>query len=111
MHNVARKLRISSLLAFMSGMGSALFLYLSAGEPPDSGLIEEFQNSKVFRRGLEVYGGKMSVLGSRLSDWFTGLWQGKQLGITIGCISVAVSLLLLVIARLVPGDGALSGSE
>ena len=106
-----KRLYLASLVTLLTGLSVSATLYMSAADVADNALVEEFRKSKVFRRDLELYGGKMSLMGEQFNHWFTGLWQGRQLGITIGCISVTIALALLCVARLnrdqapVPGAG------
>jgi hypothetical protein len=90
----------ASIATLMIGVGISVTLYQTAEDVGDNAMVMEFRNSKAFRHELEVYGGKMSLLGDQFSCWFSGLWQGKQLGVTAGCISVALALALFAIARL-----------
>ena len=101
-----RRLRQAAALIFGIGLTAGLTIYLSLPELPDPSLADEFQNSKIFRHELEVYGGKMSVLGSQFSRWFSELWQGRQLGITIVVISTVAALVLVLAARLLQPDSA-----
>ena len=102
-----RRLYLSSLAVAVAGLAAAALIYLTAEELQDNELVEGFHSSKTFRHEMERYGGRMSTLGDQLSSWFAGLWQGKQLGITLGCIALAVALLLFALAR-VAGDVATS---
>lgn len=84
-----RRLHLLAGAILLLGLGSSLLFYLTAVETPESGMVSEFENSKVYRRSLEVYGGKLSVVFDELSRWFSGLWQGENLAITVALLSVA----------------------
>jgi tetrahydromethanopterin S-methyltransferase subunit A len=60
--------------------------------------------SKRYIRDLERFGGKSAVIFDEINRWFDGLWRGKALGVTIGWISVLVSLGLFLFARWLPPD-------
>ncbi len=100
---------LCSLVLLLFGGALSLYLYLRADDSIESRIVEELHNTRAFRHELEVYGGKMSLLGSQMYDWFAGLWQGRQLAVTVGCICAAVSLALFLAARLIddnaPADG------
>jgi hypothetical protein len=60
--------------------------------------------SKRYVRELQRFGGKASVLFDELDRWFADLWRGKNLGITIGGLSILVSLGLFLFAAALPPD-------
>jgi hypothetical protein len=97
---LVKRLYLASTVTLLAGLGVSAALYDRAVDVVDSELVDGFRNSKVFRHELELYGGKMSLMGDRFNQWISGLWQGKQLGITVGCISVVIALALFCIARL-----------
>lgn len=77
-------------------------IYLTAATREENALVSGFQNSKVYRRELEVYGGKLSVVLDDLGRWFAALWQGENLALTIAVISAVTALLLFWLARRIP---------
>ena len=104
------RLYLASLATLLSGLALSATLYVTAADVADNQLVEGFRNSKVYRHDLEVYGGKMSLLADGIGSWFSGLWQGRPLGITVACISVAVALMLFGIARLDRGRAPATGA-
>lgn len=60
--------------------------------------------SKSYRRSLELYGGKANLLASEFTQWFSGLWHGRSLGITVACITAFLCVLLLFLAGNLPSD-------
>ena len=105
-----KRLYLASIVTLLTGLAVSAALYITAADVADNALVEGFRNSKVFRRDMELYGGKMSLIGEQLSRWFTGLWQGRQLAITVGCISVVIALALFLIARLNRDEAAASAA-
>ena len=86
------------------GLGSALAVYFTAsGAAPDP-LGDPLANSKVYRRSLELYGGKANVLVAELMAWFNGLWHGKSLAYTMASITAVISGALLYIGYHWPPD-------
>ena len=55
---------------------------------------------KSYVRQLERFGGKAALLFDDFNRWFTALWQGKRLGISMSVMSVVAALVLLGIARM-----------
>ena len=94
------------------GLGSAIWIYQSAGNYSDSVLGYEIidgtaypiapEDSKVYRRDLEHFGGKAAIVVDDFSRWFIGLWHGKTLAITLAFISIFISLLFFFIANRLP---------
>jgi len=100
---------LGSLVSFLCGSALSLYLYLHADDSIEGRIVEELHNTKAFRHDLEVYGGKMSLLGSQMNDWFVGLWQGRQLAVTVGCICGVVALALFLMGRCISDEPPSSG--
>ena len=81
-----------------AGGAASVFIYLTAGDAGQNQLVSEYRNSKAFRHELEVYGGKLSVVSTELTDWFSSLWQGEALAFTIAAITLITALLLVFIS-------------
>jgi hypothetical protein len=94
------------------GLSSTIWIYQSAGDYSGSVLGYEIidgtaypiapEDSKVYRRDLEHYGGKASIVVDDFSRWFIGLWHGKTLAFTVAFISIFISLLFFFIANRLP---------
>jgi hypothetical protein len=94
------------------GLGSAIWIYQSAGDYSGSVLGYEIiggtaypiapENSKIYRRDLEHYGGKAAIVVNDFSRWFIRLWHGKTLAFTVSFISIFISLVFFFIANLLP---------
>jgi hypothetical protein len=83
-------LNLIGAIILLVGLGSSVLMYQSAGN--DSYGLLDFENSKLYRHNLEVYGGKFSVIMDDLRRWFLGLWQGKSLAIILACTTIIISL-------------------
>ena len=79
-------------IILLVGLGSSILIYLTADFASDSGLVNDFENSKKYMHDLELYGGKANVLANELTNWFVGLWHGKSLAITVACITIVIAL-------------------
>src|SRR6202035_1077247 len=49
------------------------------------------EDSKVYLRQLELYGGKANVPGVELRQWFDGLWHGRSLAFTVAVLAALVA--------------------
>ncbi len=88
----SRYLKLLSLLVLLVGLGTACCIYVIA-EPA---LVDPFNPlaSKRYVHELGLYGGKFNVLAAELTQWFNGLWHGKNLAFTVGVISLFLAWLL-----------------
>ena len=81
-----------TVIILLVGLGSSVLIYLTADFASDSGLVNDFENSKKYMHDLELYGGKANVLASELTNWVVGLWHGKSLAFTVACITIVIAL-------------------
>ncbi len=105
-------LSLASVLILLFGLGGAVLIYQTAINNPGRILGYEEGNgsaypvapedSKMFLRDLELYGGKANVFGYKLRLWFTGLWHGKSLAVIVGCVTILVSFGLFRAANHLP---------
>ena len=110
--NVRTSLNIISVLILLFGLGGAVLIYQTAINSPGRILGYEEGNgsaypgapedSKMFLRDLELYGGKANIFGYRLTQWFAGLWHGKSLAVIVGCVTILVSFGLFYAANHLP---------
>jgi hypothetical protein len=87
-----------------AGLTAAVAIYLTAAEPETNPLVDQIENSKIYRRSLELYGGKANLLAEDFSNWFSSLWHGKTLGITVAVLSVVGAALYYFIASPLPPE-------
>ena len=64
----------------------------------DSAYSVDPTRTKSYQLQLERLGGKAAVLFDEFNRWFAARWEGKALGVTIGCISAVVAGFLFWIA-------------
>ena len=99
---------IAALFILVAGLACGVTIYLLADEPEATAYVVvgdkaypiDPTTSKTYARQLERFGGKAALLFDDLNRWFSGLWQGKHLGITIGVLSALCAGALLGIARM-----------
>jgi hypothetical protein len=99
-----KRLNLAAAIVLAAGGAASVAIYLTAVTREENVLVSEFQNSKVYRRELEVYGGKLSVVMDELGRWFSSLWQGENLAFTIAALSAVTALLLFLLARCIPSS-------
>src|SRR5450759_1307030 len=99
-------------IIMLVGLGSAILIYQSAGDNSDRVLGYEIidgsaypirpEDSRMYRRDLELYGGKAAVIVDDFSRWFVGLWHGKSLAFTVAGISIFISFVVFFAANRLP---------
>jgi hypothetical protein len=96
-NNLLKHRYLITSIILLVGLGSAILIYLTADNAPDSGLVNDFENSKKYVHDLELYGGKANVLANELTNWFAGLWHGTSLAFTVACITIVIALGFLLL--------------
>lgn len=92
-----KRLSLSSWIILATGLIAAAVIYqLSSPEALDNSA--NLLVSKKYLHDLEVYGGRANVIQDEFLRWFEGLWEGKQLGITIAVITGFIFLALRFLA-------------
>jgi hypothetical protein len=81
------------------GLASALGLYLAADDATGSAELAEMHGSKPYVHQLERFGGKAAVMFDQFNRWFAGLWEGRQLGVTVAWITIVVAAAMFLVAR------------
>jgi hypothetical protein len=112
---VEKKRKLLNTIAFLVllfGLCTAVIVYERAANAPtqvlgyeqgEDGTIYPIlpEDSKKYQRDLKLYGGTANVLADQMRRSITGLFEGKTLGITIGCLTVLTALILFAAAMLV----------
>jgi hypothetical protein len=103
-----KRLQLIGLVILVAGLLAGFLIYQTFADEPEGGIgyvivdgvsyPVDPQSSKRYLRDLEQFGGKGSVLLDQFSRWLGALWHGKMLGITVGCLSVLVSLGIFLFA-------------
>jgi hypothetical protein len=110
-----RLYHLLSAMVLLVGLSSAVLIYQKADrdtraalgyEAPDGSVYPIMpEDSKMYLRDMEQFGGKANVLADEIRRWFIGLWQGKSLAFTVACISIVVSLAGFYAANHLPSNG------
>jgi hypothetical protein len=110
--HLRESLILIGVIIMLFGLCSAVFIYQVAGDDSTSVLGYEIiggtaypitpEDSKTYRRGVELYGGKAALVADDFSRWFVGLWRGKSLAFTVAGISIFISLIFFFAANRLP---------
>jgi hypothetical protein len=90
-------------LILIAGWSSAAVVYMKAGRTAENP-FEEFENSKRFLNSVERMGGKTALVANDLSKWFSGLWQGEQLAVTLVIVTIMIAFCYYFIASNIAAD-------
>ena len=107
-------LHLVSVIVLLVGLGTSVSIYRTAEDSSDEVLGYEIidgqaypvmpEDSKVYLRNLQRYGGKEMVLLDDLRRGFAGLWHGKSLAFTLAFITFLVSFAAFFIANHLPSN-------
>lgn len=121
MTNLQRRLYLFTAIILLAGLGSAILIYLGAGNDSQGVLGYEAagghvypispEDSKMYIHDLELYGGKLNVLADEFMRWFVGLWHGKSLAFTVACITIFVSLGFFFVAHNLKSEGGAEDNQ
>ena len=81
-----------------TGISISCVLYVFAGSEDNSAMTEIY-SSKSYVRTLQRFGGKASVLFDEFMRWFSGLWEGKTLPLTVLVLSACIAAILALCGR------------
>jgi hypothetical protein len=98
------RLRLLAGAVAIVGFAISIWIYLTAAGTPENPLGYEPEDSKVYLRDMQRYGGKANLIGSEIAGWFQGLWHGRALAFTVACITLLVAGALLLASLPLPPD-------
>ena len=94
-------LNVVSVVVLLLGLGGSVWIYQTAldtstkvlgyEEGNESAYPVTPEDSKMFLRDMELYGGKANIVAYKVRTWFIGLWHGKSLAVVIGCVTILAS--------------------
>ena len=86
------------------GLVSAVGVFLTAVNPADNPLGNPLEDSKAFRRSMEIYGGTSNVVASELRESLQSLWHGKSLAFTLAVITLGLAYGFFFITEDLPSE-------
>lgn len=111
-----KRLYVLGALVLAAGVAGAAWIWVQAGDGPDlSGAYQIVvvdgvpraiapNESKAYMRDLQRYGGRMSVILDDFDRWWSRLWHGRSLALTVAFLAVLVSFTLYFVAVALPED-------
>jgi len=88
----------------MVGLTSAVAVFFTAVNPADSPLGNPQDDSKIYRRTMEMVGGQANLVASDITDWVTGLWHGRTLAYTLAVLTLVAAYGFFFITEDLPPD-------
>ena len=105
----AKILQLCGAAVLVLGLIAAAVIYATAGDDSDGAIGYEVVNgvvspvasgeTKRYRHDLERYGGKMAVVTDEFANWFSTLWHGRSLAITVALLCVVLSAAIFLLAH------------
>src|SRR4051812_35442922 len=91
---IQTRFRLAAAGIVAVGFSLAGWIYFFLAEEQEDLFVYEIEHSKPYRRSIEAVGGKLNVVFTDLIESFNGLWHGRNLAVSILCISVALAITL-----------------
>jgi len=119
---VRKRLYAACALVLAAGLACAGWIWVKAGDGTDlSGAYQIVvvdgvprpiapNESKMYQRDLQRYGGKMALIFDDINRWWSGLWHGRSLALTVASIAVFVGFALYFVALALPEDPVREGA-
>jgi hypothetical protein len=97
----AARVRLVTRAILAVGAFSGVVIYFVNADVPDTSGTG-LEDSKRYLRDMEVYGGTANVLATEFRHWFSGLWHGRTLALTVVVLSVFLALAYRFLATPLP---------
>ena len=106
-----RRLKLLQRAILAAGFVSAITIFFVVGSGADNPLGYDPMDTKSYQHDLAVFGGNATVISAQFTDWFVGLWYGRNLAYTIAVLSVLVVLAIRYVAARLPPDPVDDGAD
>jgi hypothetical protein len=83
------------------GLTCAIAVFFTASDPADNPLGNP-GDSKIYLRSMQMVGGTANLVAGDITDWLTGLWQGKTLAYTLAVLTLVAAYGFLFITEDLP---------
>ena len=105
----------AGVLILVAGLTGATLIYWFTADSAVKKTEIEFVNPRAYEFQIERLGGKATVYVVRFNEWFTGLWQGRQLALTVALLALVIALICFWLskrmAEALPSDRDQGGEE
>jgi hypothetical protein len=105
MARAQKRLRLVGCLILVAGLAVSFWAWQRASNvraDATRSAMADIQNSKAYQLQLEKDSGEAGVFSNTIANWFTGLWEGRQLGTTLAVLSAGSALLCFLVAHFLP---------
>jgi len=95
------RLKLIGIGILVAGLLGSATIYFTANQGGDGAIGYEIVGGNVYpilpgeyKRSqfeLEKVGGKFAVVAAELDDWFSSLWHGKRLGLTLAFLTIGAA--------------------
>jgi flagellar basal body-associated protein FliL len=94
------RLKLISIAILIVGVIVGIVIYVTTKSDGDAFNDEVVGNQvytvtpgqyKFSQHDAENIGGKFGIISAQFGDWFFSLWHGKQLGITLAVLAIAIA--------------------
>ena len=96
-----RRIFYSGVAILVAGLISSACIYLFGAGEDRGDLAIDMGNRRASEFHIERLGGMATVYVARFNVWFSGLWHGKQLAVTVAVLTVLVALACFWLARFI----------
>ena len=93
------RVRRTTAIIWEIGILIAALIFISNGKARDNSGEYRAQDSKVYVREAEKFGGKAVLMGQDLNETFVSLWHGRRLAFTTLALTALVSFSYRIVAR------------
>jgi ABC-type dipeptide/oligopeptide/nickel transport system permease component len=97
--HIHRRIYLIAAAVLAAGLIACVLIIHFAPPDPDMSYLTDGADLPVpkdvnrqYQFQVERIGGQEGLLAAQFNDWFTSLWQGRQLGYTVFCIAAAIAL-------------------
>jgi hypothetical protein len=105
-----KRLQLIAAAILLIGLASAIMIYFAAVNA-EARLMDTPSESKSYRHGLELYGGKMNLLANDLLRGVASLWEGKRLAYTVAWVSILIAGVMYYVSRHMRSDDQKPGER
>ncbi len=98
--HIHQRLYLIAAAVLAAGLVAAAVIVYFAPPDPDMSYLTDGADfpvpkdvSRQYQFQIERIGGQEGLLAAQFNDWFTSLWQGRQLGYTVFCIAAIIALI------------------